>query len=1011
MCGIAAIFAYASSAPGVDEGELLAIRDHMTRRGPDGAGLWFDPARRVGLGHRRLSIIDVSAAGAQPMLLPERRLAITFNGEIYNYQELRADLERRGHQFRSACDTEVLLRLYAEEGEAMLPKLRGMFAFALWDGVRQELFLARDSFGIKPLYWADDGKTFRAASQVKALLAGGRIDTAPEPAGHVGFFLWGHVPEPYTLHRGVRTLPAGHCLTLDASGRKRLRKFCSVPDLLAEVEAARTPAPGAALLPVEALGAALRDTVRHHLIADVPVGIFLSAGLDSSTLVALASECGGQLRTVTLGFQEFQGTVNDEVPLAEETARHYGARHETIWIARHDFENDLNRLLHAMDQPSIDGVNSFFISRAATQAGLKVALSGLGGDELFGSYPSFREIPRVTSLMRWLQPLWPLGRGFRAVSAPFLKQMTSPKYAGLVEYGTNYPGAYLLRRGMFMPWELPEILDADLVRAGWQELQTLARLGETMAGLSSPHLRISALEMSWYMRHQLLRDTDWASMDHSLEIRVPFVDAQLLRAAGPLFAGAAPLTKRHMAATLRRPLPEAVVNRPKTGFLVPVRRWLAEVDQKTNPAESPVAERGLRGWTHVVYRHFEREFGVGNVYAPRRGTLRRRPTENPGPRATAAGTKSLIVLLSDAFGGFGGIAKFNRDLLTAISAHPATSRVLAIPRVIQHPVDTLPPKLDYIAGAANRKTSFLAQLWKQSRAFESVGPTDMIVCAHINLLPAAFLVRATLSSRPPIVLTIHGIDAWQRTGKPLVDYLAKKVDAFVAVSNFTRDRFMAWTGIDSGKGFVLPNCVELARYAPGCKNRELLQRYQLEGRRILLTFGRLHPEERYKGIDEILEVLGALRQQVPDLAYLVVGDGGDRSRLEQKAARLGLRDAVIFAGRISEPEKADHYRLADVYVMPGRGEGFGIVYLEAMACGLPVIASKLDGSREAVRDGALGKLVDPANPEELKAAILDSLSTVPAPEQRRVPPGLDYFSYQNFERRCHQVLQETWGRN
>src|SRR5487761_1968659 len=223
MCGIAAIFAYDPSAPGVNEGELVSIRDHMAKRGPDGAGLWFDPARRVGLGHRRLAIIDVASGGAQPMLLPEKNLAITFNGEIYNYRELRAGLERKGRQFHSASDTEVLLHLYAEYGEAMLEKLRGMFAFAIWDGRKQSLFLARDPFGIKPLYWADDGKTIRVASQVKAWLAGGKVDTAPEPAGHVGFFLGGHVPAPYTLYRGIRNLTAGHCLTIEARGQKKLR--------------------------------------------------------------------------------------------------------------------------------------------------------------------------------------------------------------------------------------------------------------------------------------------------------------------------------------------------------------------------------------------------------------------------------------------------------------------------------------------------------------------------------------------------------------------------------------------------------------------------------------------------------------------------------------------------------------------------------------------------------------------------------------------------------------------
>jgi asparagine synthase (glutamine-hydrolysing) len=608
MCGIAAIFAYDSSAPGVNEGELVSIRDCMAARGPDGAGLWFDPARRVGLGHRRLAIIDISPGGAQPMLLPEKNLAITFNGEIYNYRELRAGLEKKGHHFRSTSDTEILLHLYAEEGEAMLEKLRGMFAFAIWDGAKQTLFLARDPFGIKPLYWADDGKAFRAASQVKALLAGGNIDTSPEPAGHVGYFLWGHVPAPYTLYRGIRNLTAGHCMTIDALGKKRLRAFCNIPDILAAAEG-RTTDDGRRTtddqpLTSDLLGSSLRDSIRHHLIADVPVGVFLSSGLDSATLTALASEFGGQLRTVTLGFEEYKRTPNDETPLAEEVARRYGTNHQTIWVTRKDFESDLHRVFHAMDQPSCDGLNSYFISKAAAQAGLKVALSGLGGDELFGGYPSFREIPRAVSALRPFQQCRWLGRAVRVVTTPFLKHMTSPKYAGLLEYGGTYGGAYLLRRGMFMPWELPEILDGDLVREGWNELQTLARLDDTANGIHSPHLKVSALEMTWYMRHQLLRDTDWASMEHSLEVRVPLVDVELLRATAALFAREPRPTKRDMALTARSSLPASVLDRPKTGFQVPVRQWLMEANQKAGNRKQKPGERGLRGWTRHVYAQF-----------------------------------------------------------------------------------------------------------------------------------------------------------------------------------------------------------------------------------------------------------------------------------------------------------------------------------------------------------------------------------------------------------------------
>jgi asparagine synthase (glutamine-hydrolysing) len=598
MCGIAAIFSYSSTASPVDAEQLLRIRDAMIHRGPDGSGWWISADMRAGLAHRRLAIIDLSETGAQPMSTADGRLRISFNGEIYNYREIRRELEGKGFRFRSSSDTEVLLHLYADRGAAMLDVLRGMYAFALWDDQKRGLFLARDPFGIKPLYYSDDGGTLRVASQVKALLKGGAVDTSPEPAGHVGYFLWGHVPEPYTLYRGIRALPAGTSLWIDSTGKREIRQFFSVTDELAKASETKHS------LGSEEIGERLRtsllDSVRHHMIADVPVGIFLSAGIDSSTITALASEAAtADLRSVTLGFREFQGTDNDESVLAELVAQHYGTLHQTQWVTKDDFRSEYDRILDAMDQPSIDGVNSYFISRAAAQTGLKVTLSGLGGDELFGGYPAFREIPTAVKLVGPFRKLPSLGRCLRYVSAPILKRFTSPKYAGLLEYGGTYGGAYLLRRGMFMPWELPKLLDGELVRAGWTELQTLSRLEQTTKDIGNPHLRVEALETSWYMRNQLLRDTDWASMAHSLEIRLPLVDIELFRAAAQLFNSNSVPGKRAMAAAPFKALPRAVVDRKKTGFTTPVADWLVPSDRRSK------APRGLRVWATTIYRKWE----------------------------------------------------------------------------------------------------------------------------------------------------------------------------------------------------------------------------------------------------------------------------------------------------------------------------------------------------------------------------------------------------------------------
>jgi asparagine synthase (glutamine-hydrolysing) len=590
MCGIAATYAYRGGE--VDEAALLRTRDRMALRGPDGEGIWMSRDRRVGLAHRRLSIIDLSDAGAQPMHSADGRFAIVFNGEIYNYRELRTRLEARGAAFHSGSDTEVVLTSFALDGPRAFSSFRGMFALAIWDNESHTLTLARDPYGIKPLYVADDCKTVRTASQVKALLAGGGIDTSPEPAGHAGYFIWGHIPEPFTLYKGVRALQPGCFRQYTSRGGGIDVSFTDVVRTIREAEETPVHQNGSSEAFVREQ---LLNSVRHHLVADVDVGVFLSSGIDSTTLAALATEVGGSLKSITLGFEEFHGTKNDEVPLAEEIARHYGTDHTTVWIARQEFADELDRLLDAMDQPSTDGVNSYFVSMAARKAGLKVALSGLGGDELFAGYPSFVEIPRFA---RWTPRMPGLGRIARSLAAPVISRVTSPKYAGVLEFGGSYSGGYLLRRGHHMPWELNSIIDRELADEGIRALEVLPSLDRTAADVRNPHLHVSALESVWYMRNQLLRDTDWASMAHSLEVRVPLVDMQLLGSIAPLIASGAPISKRTLAAAAMPALPRTLVERPKSGFFVPVRQWMLQ-GRDVSPEH-----RGLRGWGRYVYDRF-----------------------------------------------------------------------------------------------------------------------------------------------------------------------------------------------------------------------------------------------------------------------------------------------------------------------------------------------------------------------------------------------------------------------
>jgi asparagine synthase (glutamine-hydrolysing) len=953
MCGIAGIYSYREGPP-VGRTELLAIRQAMRHRGPDGEGLWVAPHERIGLAHRRLAIIDPTPAGAQPMCLAGRYW-ITFNGEIYNFRELRDDLLRRGCVFSTQSDTEVLLQLYARHGRDMVHCLRGMFALAIWDELESRLFLARDPFGIKPLYYADGGGVFRFASQVKALLAGGHVDHAPDPAGHAGFFLLGSVPEPWTTYRAICALPAGSTMTVSAMGAARPLPYFSPRDEMLRAESDARPLEARDVQAI--VSDALHESVRHHLVADVPVGVFLSAGVDSSALLATASEFApGSMRTVTLGFSEYKDSGRDETVYAAQTASAYGARHETRLIERRDFDDHINDILASMDQPSIDGVNTWFVSRAAAQTGLKVALSGLGGDELFAGYPSFRDVPRIELLPAFGKHLPAASRWMRRLAAALIRRSRSPKYAGLFELGGTTGGAYLLRRGLFMPWELDQVMDRDMAAQGLEQLRLVPSMEETAHGLRTSRLRVAALEIAWYMRNQLLRDADWAGMAHSLEIRVPLVDIGFFRAVLPAMASAHAPEKTVLASAPRKPLPREIIERAKSGFEVPVAQWIS--------SGAAGRARGLRAWA----RRVNQAPGVGH---------------------------RVIALITDGFGGRGGIALYTRDLLAALASNPAVREVIALPRVIAEKPGALPAKITHRVDAAGGKLRYLLSV---ARVLWSARDADVIVCGHLRLTPIAALAKWWTGGR--VLLCIYGIEAWRRKGRLGPAFVAS-ADAFLSISELTRDRFLHWSKLQR-PGYIVPNAIHLDWYSPGPKNPALLKRYGLTGRTILMTVGRIVSSERYKGFDEVIDALPKLVQDVPDLAYLVVGDGLDRDRLERKVRTLGIADRVVFTGYVDEKEKAEHYRLADAYVMPSQGEGFGFVQLEALACGIPSLGSRTDGSREALRHGALGVLVDPTDPNDVRRGILATLEA----SRGNVPSGLSYFSFTNFERRCEQLISD-----
>jgi asparagine synthase (glutamine-hydrolysing) len=604
MCGINGIFAYHSASERPDESELLASREAMRARGPDGAGSWWNKDRSCGLGHRRLSIIDLSDRAAQPMAGHDGRFVIVFNGEIYNYPQLRSELQSDDVSFRTTSDTEVLLHLYSRYGRDMVHRLRGMFALAIWDEMQRGLFLARDPYGVKPLYTASDGWTFRFASQVKALLAGGHISRDPEPAGLVGFHLFGNVPEPFTLYRDIRSLPAGHTQWIDASGPREPKSYVNLAEILAM--SALNPSPAAEIH--ERVRAGVLDSVRAHRLADVEVGIFLSGGVDSGALLGLIQDAGQRdIRAITLAFEEFRGTAEDEALPAARVCQLYGAQHIVRRFSEREFVQDLPAILEAMDQPSIDGVNTWLVSKAAKEVGLKVAISGLGGDELLGGYPSFGDVPRWRRRFGTFARLPGLGifaRKVISLVAPDFSR-ARPKALGLLEYSGSWAGAYLLRRGLFLPDELPQLMDPEIAREGMRRLDPLCRLeGTLQPDPGSNAGRVCVLESAHYMRNQLLRDADWAGMAHGVEIRVPLIDFALLgnlASVFPSITGGA--GKSALAAAPTKPLPAEIRGRAKSGFGVPTGAWIEAVTGDGLKSASRATEsKGIvsRRWSQMV---------------------------------------------------------------------------------------------------------------------------------------------------------------------------------------------------------------------------------------------------------------------------------------------------------------------------------------------------------------------------------------------------------------------------
>lgn len=569
MCGIAGVL---HPNPEIVRAAIPAMNHAQRHRGPDDGGMEFIEADgfSLGLGHRRLAIIDVSSAGHQPMNDVQTGHWITFNGEIYNFRELRCELEKNGHVFRTGTDTEVILKGYAEWGTECVRRLRGIFAFGIWDASRKRLLLARDHLGVKPLYYRFRDDVFLFASEVRALLATGLTGTKLDYDGLRSYLAYGSVQEPFTMVQGIRSLEAGNFMVWD-KGAARTERYWKLPQ----------PEPGSYNVSkklYEEAAHCLFDAVDSQLISDVPLGAFLSGGIDSTAIAALMRQSNkGKVRTFSIVFNE---KAFDERDWSRLAAREIGTEHAELELTGEMVRRDLPEALKSFDQPSTDGFNTYYVSKAVREAGLTVALSGVGGDELFGGYGGFwkpllmerchlamQNFPSFTrSILSRAFGAWGRGEVMRKVAE--------------VLVATRHP--YLLSRRMFSDLQSIQLLSPDIPFTGAWEEEAFGRL-EREVKCYDPINRISAFELQTYMRSTLLRDTDQMSMAHALEVRVPLIDPLLVEFCFTV-QGNRKIENGQPKPLLTRPLgdllPKACVHRSKRGFVLPFQFWLQGVLEK-----------------------------------------------------------------------------------------------------------------------------------------------------------------------------------------------------------------------------------------------------------------------------------------------------------------------------------------------------------------------------------------------------------------------------------------------
>jgi len=548
---------------------LESMIQRMSSRGPDANGKWLSKCKMIGICHTRLSIIDLNERSKQPMTSLCGRYVIAFNGEIYNYKSIRRLLLNKGVKLRTTSDTEVILELFALYGKASFKKLRGMFAFSIYDIKDRSYILARDPYGIKPLYIAKCRNGWAFSSQVKALVDSRLVSKTPSAHGQFGFWLYGSVPEPYTWYEDITALQPGTWVCIKSNGVSSSESFNNISKEWTNSSHSHYTSREVR----ERFQRAVRESISSHMVSDVPIGLFLSGGVDSGSLAGVMSETIDNITAITLKFDEYSGN-NDESVHAQVMAKNYNMSHHIKVVSEAEFNRDIDTILYDMDQPTIDGFNSWYASKAASECSLKVCLSGIGADEILCGYPSFSKIPLFQSLWNNASKYGRLTSIVKLIAPYLLPRYKSERIHAISSGPVDLSSAYWVQRGLYSPKDAL-VINSDLFK-GLENVVPSVFIENYFDNLpDSPAASISLLESRAYLANQLLRDSDWASMAHGVELRTPFVDTKLLSAIVDLIPEFKNNTgKEILSDTPIRPLPKIIQQKNKTGFGIPVASWI-----------------------------------------------------------------------------------------------------------------------------------------------------------------------------------------------------------------------------------------------------------------------------------------------------------------------------------------------------------------------------------------------------------------------------------------------------